>query len=144
MRLNVGGDLDVQARHVLLQEITRRIRALPGVESAALTDALPLERNRTWTIGVPGKVYQRGERPLAFVYITGPGLFETMGMRVQAGRELDIGQGRLEDVAGALVLLQRAQLLQLGAAPALFQVALVGRHLVAGQARLLVLHRDYS
>jgi predicted permease len=91
MRLNVGGDLDVKARHVLLQEITRRIRALHGIDAAALTDALPLERNRTWTIGAPGRDYRRGEVPLGFVYITGPGFFETMGMRVRAGRDLADG-----------------------------------------------------
>ena len=89
MRVNTSGDLDTPARRrVVLQEITRRMRALPGIESAALTDALPLERNRTWTIGAPGRDYRRGERPLAFVYITGPGFFETMGMQVRAGREL--------------------------------------------------------
>ena len=37
---------------------------LPGVEAAGLTDALPLDRNRTWGIGVPGQTYADGQYPM--------------------------------------------------------------------------------
>ncbi len=43
------------------REVVRRVSSLPGVEAAGLTDALPLERNRTWNIMVPGKIYRPGE-----------------------------------------------------------------------------------
>ena len=57
----------------LSREVVRRVSSLPGVEAAGLTDALPLERNRTWNIGVPGKQYRPGEVPLVFVYVVSPG-----------------------------------------------------------------------
>jgi predicted permease len=88
MRVNTSSGLDDAARRVVLQEIARRVAALPGIESAGLTDALPLERNRTWTIGVPGREYPAGQRPLAFAYMAGPGFFRTMGMRLKDGRDL--------------------------------------------------------
>jgi predicted permease len=71
----------------LAREAVRRVSALPGVEAAGLTDALPLERNRTWNLLVPGKVYQPGEMPLVFVYVVSPGYLRAMGIRTIAGRD---------------------------------------------------------
>jgi predicted permease len=68
-------------------ELRRRVSELPGVEAAGLTDALPLDRNRTWRIGVPGRDYPPGQRPLTFVYVIGPGYFNAMGIRLKAGRD---------------------------------------------------------
>ena len=69
------------------REVVRRVSSLPGVEAAGLTDALPLERNRTWNIMVPGKIYRPGEMPLVFVYVVSPGYFRAMGIRLIAGRD---------------------------------------------------------
>ena len=69
------------------REVVRRVSSLPGVEAAGLTDALPLERNRTWNIIIPGKVYKPGEMPLVFVYVVSPGYFRAMGIRLIAGRD---------------------------------------------------------
>ena len=41
-----GGNL--ARRGPVLQEILRRVRALPGIEAAGMTDMLPLDRNRSW------------------------------------------------------------------------------------------------
>ena len=71
----------------LSREVVRRVSSLPGVEAAGLTDALPLERNRTWGMGVPGKIYGPGERPIVFVYVVGPGYLRAMGIRTIAGRD---------------------------------------------------------
>jgi predicted permease len=86
MSLKVGDDRPNAP--ALLTEAVRRVRAVPGVDAAGLTDALPLDRNRSWGIGVPGQVYQPGQRPAAFVYIVGPGYTEAMGMTLLAGRDL--------------------------------------------------------
>ncbi len=88
MRVNTSADMDGKARHVLLREMLRRIRNAPGIEAAALSDGLPLDRNRTWSVGPPGREVRPGETPLAFVYITGPEFFKTMGMRLTSGRDL--------------------------------------------------------
>jgi predicted permease len=71
----------------ILNEVTRRVSALPGVEGAGLSDALPLDRNRTWGIGVPGRDYPPGQRPLTFVYVISPGYFDAMGIEIRQGRD---------------------------------------------------------
>jgi hypothetical protein len=45
-------------------EVLRRARAVPGVEAAGLTDALPLGRNRSWGAPAKGQVYPKGKFPL--------------------------------------------------------------------------------
>jgi len=103
-RLDSPAASTLEERTAMGRELVRRVSALPGVEAAGLTDALPLERNRTWGIGVPGRVYGPGERPLVFVYVVGPGYLRAMGIPVTAGRdflEQDPMQGRNPVVVNA-------------------------------------------
>lgn len=68
-------------------EVLRRVEALPGIEAAAFTDAMPLGRNRTWNLirrGEQASAAQPGR--LAFAYIVGPRFFEAMGIPLVAGR----------------------------------------------------------
>jgi predicted permease len=69
-----------------------RIRAIPGVEAAALTTHFPLS-NSGWSLGVrfPGRE-QAGDAPTysQFTWIS-PGYFSTMGIPVQSGRDLTDG-----------------------------------------------------
>ena len=87
VRLETSSKLDDNARRARLFAAARRIAELPGVEATGLTDALPLDRNRTWGVGVPGQTYADGQYPLAFVYITGPGYFRAMGIPLVKGRD---------------------------------------------------------
>ena len=57
VRLEVSSQLDDNARRARLFAAARRAAEVPGVEATGLTDALPLDRNRTWDIGVPGQTY---------------------------------------------------------------------------------------
>ncbi len=85
MDYNDGGSTD--KRNAIFEEAIRRVSALPGVESAGISDNLPLERNRGW--GGPrakGKTYRKGEVPGAFVYVVSPGYVTAMGMRLR-GRD---------------------------------------------------------
>ena len=68
-------------------EMQRRVKAIPGVESAGITDMLPLDRNRSWG-SLPGVQYGKNDYPSAFVYITTPGYLEAMGIRLIEGRDL--------------------------------------------------------
>lgn len=86
-RIDFPATATPEQRVALSREVVRRASALPGVEAAGLTDALPLERNRTWPLGVPGKVYAPGERPIVFVYVVSPGYLRAMGIRLTAGRD---------------------------------------------------------
>jgi predicted permease len=67
-------------------EALNRVRSLPGVAAAGLTDTLPLGRNRSWSVRVSGRVYPRGQNPAAFVRVVSDGYFEAMGIALVAGR----------------------------------------------------------
>ena len=56
---NDGGD--PAKRSVFWQEVLRQVEEIPGVETAGITDNLPMSRNRSWGISVKGKdLPQRG------------------------------------------------------------------------------------
>jgi predicted permease len=74
-------------RNAFYDEVVRRIEAVPGIESAGLTDALPLDRNRTWDIQPQGVVYPPGTGPSVFVRVVSRGYFETMGIPMRAGTD---------------------------------------------------------
>ncbi len=71
-----------------MDEVLRRVREAPGIERAAITDSLPLGRNRTWGAGAKGVTYERGKYPLAFVRVVSEGYPAAMGIHLLAGREL--------------------------------------------------------
>ena len=77
-----------EQRTAYFDEVVRRVRAIPGVESAGITDALPLGRNRTWGARAKGVTYERGRGPTAFVRIVTDGYPAAMGIPVRAGRDI--------------------------------------------------------
>jgi predicted permease len=89
VRLGSPKGLSGQPLLTHLDETVRRVREIPGVEAAGLTDALPLDRNRTWGLQVPGaRADGRDDLGvLAFVYVVGPGYLPAMGIPLKAGRE---------------------------------------------------------
>jgi predicted permease len=70
------------------RELIHRIEQIPGVQSAAITDSLPMSRNRSWGISAKGKHYEKDELPGTFVYIVSPGYLHTIGMRLVKGRDI--------------------------------------------------------
>ena len=66
-----------------------RVSALPGVESAGITDMLPLDRNRSWGLEAVGRDHPKGSDTGALVYVVTPGYISTMGMRIRSGRDFD-------------------------------------------------------
>jgi predicted permease len=71
------------------KQLTERVRALPGVESAAISNYVPLSINyNSRNIFVEGKPAERGENvPLAMNASAGPGYFKTMATTIVQGRE---------------------------------------------------------
>jgi len=74
-------------RGPMLQEMLRRVSAIPGIEAAGITDMLPLDRNRSWDLSAKGSVHAKDENLDAFVRIVTPGYLQTMGMHLREGRD---------------------------------------------------------
>ncbi len=83
---NDGGD--PAKRSVFWQEVLRQVEEIPGVETAGITDNLPMSRNRSWGISVKGKNYRKGELEPPFVYIVSPGYLNAIGMHLVKGRDI--------------------------------------------------------
>jgi predicted permease len=85
IELNDGGSK--VRRGPIVQAILERVRAIPGIEAAGMTDMLPLDRNRSWGLVARENVNDK-KRHGAFVYVITPGYLGTMGMRLQGGRDI--------------------------------------------------------
>jgi predicted permease len=76
-------------RTTIWQEVASRGLMIPGVESAGISDNLPMSRNRSWGIAAKGEQKLDGKDFLPiFVYIVSPGYLKAMGMRLMEGRDL--------------------------------------------------------
>ncbi len=82
---------DRRHRIPFLDEVLRRVRALPGVESAALAGNLPLTYNGDSTyIGVEGIPDPPPDQQMDVIYrAVGPSYFKTMGIPLRQGRDFD-------------------------------------------------------
>ena len=69
-----------EQRNAYIDDVLRRVKEIPGVEAAAITDALPLGRNRTW--GARAKASPTNEvAPSAFVRVVSDAYPGAMGFR---------------------------------------------------------------
>jgi putative ABC transport system permease protein len=86
------------------EELLTRLRALPGVESAALTSSMPLEQGAPGTtFEVEGHATEPGQLPPMLHYRrVSPGFLKTMGIHLLAGRTLVPSD--LNDGAGHVVV----------------------------------------
>lgn len=80
-----------EARHAFYQNLIDRVREIPGIDGAGLTDTPPLARNRSWTIAVPGVVYEEGQAPVAFPRIVDSEYVKVMQIPLRAGRHFTAG-----------------------------------------------------
>jgi predicted permease len=88
LRVDPGPGLSTRAQqNAYFDEVIRRVEAVPGIESAGLTDALPLGRNRSWGLRAKGQTYLPGQAPVAFVRIVSEGYLKAMRIPLRAGRE---------------------------------------------------------
>ena len=75
-------------QNAYFDELLRRVRAIPGVQAAGLTDVLPLGHNRSWGSPAKGQTYKDGEFPSAFVRVVSDGYIRALGMTLKKGRDL--------------------------------------------------------
>ena len=74
-------------RGAIFEEMLARVKAVPGIEEAGISDMLPLDRNRNWNLGAKGVVYRKDEHADAFVYVVTPGYIAAMGIGLREGRD---------------------------------------------------------
>jgi predicted permease len=79
---------DAQKQVAFFDELTRRVSALPGVRSAAISAALPLVPKRITPVLPEGQPeVALAERPFIIIEAISPAWFKTMRVPLQAGRE---------------------------------------------------------
>ncbi len=89
LRIDPGREYSTrEKRNAYYDEALRRVREIPGVDGAGLTDALPLGRNRSWNSGAKGQVYSEAHPPPeTFVRVISDGYLKAMGIPLIAGRD---------------------------------------------------------
>ena len=88
VRIDPTAQYGANEQHVAyFNEALRRVKSIPGVTAAGVSDNLPLGGNRSWGAGAKGVTYESGKYPLAFVRIVSDGYFAAMGIAVRAGRD---------------------------------------------------------
>jgi putative ABC transport system permease protein len=70
-----------------IQEVLQRVRAIPGVKSAAVVDSLPLESGASTDFVIAGRPpLKPGDEPEANIHMASSNYFELMGIPLLAGR----------------------------------------------------------
>jgi predicted permease len=83
----------VQKRTAIFQQVLARIRAIPGVEAAGISDYLPLGQNRAWGTPWPqGVARPTSVQSGPLVYVVTPGYLHAMGTRI-TGRDFTWDDG---------------------------------------------------
>jgi predicted permease len=89
VRVDPEASYSTQAQqNAYFDDVLRRVRDIPGIGAAGLTDALPLGRNRSWGAPAKGQAYPPGKFPSAFVRVVSDGYLKAMGIALIAGRDL--------------------------------------------------------
>jgi predicted permease len=88
IRVDYDDGGDPVKRGVILQQVLGRIQQIPGVETAGISDNLPMSTNRSWGIQPKGYDGKKGDLPDTFVYVVTPGYLNAIGMHLVAGRDL--------------------------------------------------------
>jgi predicted permease len=89
-RIDSGGKYAKAAQQTAFYDrLVRSVEAMPGVESAGVTDALPLSRDRSWGAIVRGVTYPKGQTPLAHPRLVDWRYIRTMRIPLVAGRDFN-------------------------------------------------------
>lgn len=94
MRIDPNSQYATEPRQqAYLTDALQRVRAITGVESAGVADALPLGKNRTWGAGAKGVTYKPDQYPSAYVRIVTEDYLKAIGTPVIQGRDFSVHDG---------------------------------------------------
>ncbi|MEX2262610.1 MAG: ABC transporter permease [Bryobacteraceae bacterium] len=86
LRVDPGKNIDSGEKfRAYMRRLVSAVRVVPGIEAASITDALPLDSNRSWSVRAKGQPPDQSQD--ALIKVIGPGLLETMQTPLIAGRE---------------------------------------------------------
>jgi len=86
-RIEAGPKYDDAARRVqFYDELVKAAEAVSGVESAGITDALPLSHDRSWGLAARGVTYGKGQYPIGHPRMIDQRYFKTMRIPLITGR----------------------------------------------------------
>ncbi len=89
-RIDTGSKYATPGQQVLFYDrLVRAIEAVPGVESAGITDALPLSRDRSWVALARGVIYPKGQAPIVHPRLVDWRYIQTMRIPLIAGRNFN-------------------------------------------------------
>ena len=79
-----------ERRRTFCDQLLERLASAPGIQSAAIISALPLE-GEAWvsSVCVPGDTRPEFERPMPNIRFASPGYFQTLGIPLLDGRTFD-------------------------------------------------------
>jgi predicted permease len=80
---------------VFLDQLLQKVRELPGIRSASLTETVPLRLSDSRTIGLQPRDGSQAGQSDTMLSTVGPGYFETLGIPIRRGRAF-----RSEDTVG--------------------------------------------
>jgi predicted permease len=88
LRIDPGFRIPSQAQqNSFIDDVLHRVRAVPGIVAAGISDVLPLDGDRSWQVSAKGQVYDQYHHPEAFIRIVSDGYFEALGVALKSGRE---------------------------------------------------------
>lgn len=76
-----------EQKNAYFTEALHDVMNVPGIQSAGLSDALPLGWNRSWGFAAKGVQYKAGQYPEGFPRMISEGYFHAMGIPLKAGRD---------------------------------------------------------
>jgi predicted permease len=88
-RIDAGAKYPGKTRAAYYDRLVRAVEKVPGVDSAGVTDALPLSRDRSWGAGAKGVTYPKNQYPLAHPRLVDWRYIRTMRIPLLAGRDFN-------------------------------------------------------
>jgi predicted permease len=70
-----------------VDDVLHRVRAVPGVAAAGISDVLPLDGDRGWQVSGKGQVWDKNNHPEAYIRVVSDGYFQALEIPLKSGRE---------------------------------------------------------
>jgi predicted permease len=69
-----------------IDDVLHRVRSVSGIMAAGISDVLPLRGDRSWSVSVKGRFYEKNRHPEPYIRVVTDGYFEAAGIPLRAGR----------------------------------------------------------